>query len=284
MTTRFHAIHHGSGLLTGFRHRQRPFPIESYEIVHPDVPVELDGLTILHITDLHTTRPGIARVGPQRVLRAVAAEPVDLILLTGDYMTRPGQEQAAVTMLERLAAVWHARLGAYGIFGNHDSPDLAQRAARISGITWLNNQHAEIDGLPLTILGLSYPEDVLATLLASNQGRTSAERFRILLAHYPTEIFPAASAGIPLMLAGHTHGGQLRPTAKLAPHTSCDLPPNLASGILQLDRTLCIISRGVGEAILNFRINCPPLIPLLTLRRGALTREPSPRLEQVRAW
>ncbi len=284
MTTRFHAIHPGPTRFPSFRHPVHPHPIEPYEIAHPDVPVELDGLTILHITDLHITRPGIARAGAQRILRAVAAEQVDLILLTGDYMTRPGQESAALAMLERLAGSWRTRLGAFGIFGNHDSPDLARRAARIHGITWLNNQPADIDDLPLTILGVSYPEDVLATVLASNHGRSSAERLRILLAHYPTEVFPAASAGIPMVLAGHTHGGQLRPTSKLVPHTSCDLPPNLASGILQLDRTLCIISRGVGEAILNFRINCPPQIPLLTLRRGELAREPSPRLEQVRAW
>lgn len=267
-----------------FRRPTPPFPIERYDIQHPDVPESLEGLTILHVTDLHTTRPGIARAGPQRIIRAVAAEHVDLVILTGDYMTRPGQEPAAVMLLSRLAAAWRARFGAFGIFGNHDSPEVARRARAIPGITWLENQYATIPGLPLTILGLSYPEDLLSTLLNAREDAGAASNFNLLLAHYPTEIFPAASAGIPLMLAGHTHGGQLRMGRRLAAHTSCDLPPHLASGILQLDRTLCVISRGLGEAILNFRINCPPQMPLLTLRRGPLAEREAGRVAHVRAW
>jgi predicted MPP superfamily phosphohydrolase len=290
-------------------------------------------LTILHVTDLHVTRPGVARAWTQRILAAVAAEPVDLVALTGDYMTRPGQEPAAVALLRRLARTWTSRYGAYAILGNHDSSDFARIARGIPGITWLENQYAEIPGLPLTILGLSYPEDLLSTMMGSAEARrdntapdTSSDadteggsdtgsetcshtdshadsradshidsetnavataeeaRFRLLLSHYPTEIFPAASAGIPLMLAGHTHGGQLRMASRLAPHTSCDLPPHHASGILQLDETLCVISRGLGEAVMNFRINCPPQMPLLTLRRGPLPAESEHRLVQVRAW
>lgn len=282
MTVELRASSPPSPIAPAFRRPLPAYPIERHTLSHPALPPPLHGFTILHLTDFHVTRPGRSLAIDDRLAAAVAAETVDLVVLTGDYMTRPGQEAAAAGFLERLASCWRSRFGAFGIFGNHDSSELIRRLRDRTDIKWLRNQAVRIPDLPLTILGLSYPEDLMSSVLDEPD---EADRFRILLAHYPTEIYPAASAGIPLMLAGHTHGGQLRFSTRLAPHTSCDLPATLASGVLRLRGTLCAISRGLGEAVINLRWNCPPQAPIYTLTRGPMAESNGrARLHRVTAW
>lgn len=288
--------------------------LESYELSHPAVPLAVDGLRILHLTDTHVRsfRPRGRHEELEELRAGLACTPVDLVLLTGDYMSRPGDERAALESLRWLSSSWRARLGAIGIFGNHDSylfrdavrtdPVLSER------IRWLHNQMMGIEGLPLRVLGCGYPEDVFAPVLegasgepghgglgdgglsgsSSEVGAQSArgsDDFIITLVHFPTEIFGAAALCLPLLLAGHTHGGQMRVGPRLAPHTSTDLPPNLASGLLRLDDTLCAISRGIGYAVVEARVNCPAQAPVYTLRRGPAPGAPARGvLTQVVAW
>lgn len=254
------------GAGASFRRPIPKAPIEPFEIRLPSVPRELDGFTILHLSDPHVGRPMGRDTTFERVCRAVREIEVDLVVLTGDYMTKPGDEPPAMAMLERLASCWRSRLGAFGVFGNHDTSSFARRAQAIHNVSWLINTYADVEGAPLRVVGVSYPEDLLgATLDAPDD-----DRFAITLAHYPTLIYGASELGIPLVLAGHTHGGQIRVHAGLAPHTSSDLTAGLASGVLRYRDTLCCISRGLGEAMIDLRINCPGQAPLYTLRRGEM--------------
>jgi predicted MPP superfamily phosphohydrolase len=283
---------------TAFRRPIRPAPVEPYDLVHSAVPRALDGLTILHLTDTHIRRYELNHPSFRRVLHALADTPADLVVLTGDYMSHPGNEPAAIAMLRALAGAWTARLGAFGVFGNHDSPLLAAHARDIPGITWLCNRSADIPGMPLRLIGASYPEDLLAPALdrgidlssdeapetpapprAAERRRPPLEshragarghdpRFSLVLTHYPTEVFAAAELGLPIVLSGHTHGGQFRLSPRLIAHTASDMPGNLATGILRLRNTLVCVSRGLGEGFLDFRFNCPQQMPLYTLRRG----------------
>lgn len=115
--------------------------------------------------------------------------------------------------------------------------------------------------------------------------------FTLTLAHMPSMIFPAADLGLPLILCGHTHAGQIRVSPRLAPHTSSDVPVHLASGVLRLRSTLCCISRGLGDGVYpGLRFNCPWQVPLYTLRHGPLPAfavrgdvEPH-TVQQVVAW
>jgi predicted MPP superfamily phosphohydrolase len=179
------------------------------------------------------------------------------------------------------------------VFGNHDTPAFQDRVRReIRGIRWLENDAADVEthGVTLRILGASEPEDLLHAVLSADASTVPA--FTLALAHFPPQIYPAAQLGIPLVLAGHTHGGQIRLGPSHAPHTSCDLDKNLASGVIRLGETLCAISRGVGETMLDLRVNCPPQLSLYTLRRGELPGGPDreadagtmPRVRQVIAW
>ncbi|MCA9299106.1 MAG: metallophosphoesterase [Phycisphaerales bacterium] len=247
-------------------------PIQCYDILHDSVPPGLDGFRILHLTDLHVGRRST------RAVRELAARPEppdgppDLIVLTGDAMSHPGDEPHALAMLERLAA--SARAPIVGIFGNHDSDDLVRRAGSLP-IRWLRNEMVQVHP-DLAIVGTSWPEDLLACPVPARPS------FRLCLVHHPTEIHAASRMGMDLVLAGHTHGGQVRLTPDHLPHTSCDLPGPLASGVLRLDRTTMVISRGLGTVWAPIRLRCPAQAPLLTLRRGPV--EASPTLRRVIRW
>jgi hypothetical protein len=251
---------------TRFRRPIPPAPIEPYTLPHSAVPRALDGLTILHLTDTHVRRHELNHPSFRRVLHALRSTPVDLVVLTGDYMTHPGNEPAALAMLRAMADSWTARLGAFGVFGNHDSPLFMEQARAIPNITWLENRAIDLPGLPLTLLGASYPEDLFAAAL--DRGIAPRDSFSLVLTHYPTEVFPAAELGLPIVLAGHTHGGQFRLSPRHILHSASDIPGRLATGILRLRNTLVCISRGLGEGFLDFRLNCPQQMPLYTLRQG----------------
>lgn len=270
-----------------------PAPIELIDLPHPALPTALDGLTILHISDLHARRDLTSTDQYRAILAALDCTPADLVVVTGDLMDEPGHEQAALDTLHALAAHWRPRLGAFAVLGNHDSPALARRLHEIKGLTTLGvNAPAHVDlavprsAVVLRLIGLNAPEDPLGVLLGSPPIPPDQPSFTLALAHHPTVLIAAAELHLPVVLAGHTHAGQIRLHPRLAPHTSSDLPPHLASGMLRLRSTLCCISRGIGDGVVEgLRINCPTQIPLYTLRSAPLppTRDPE-AVAQVVSW
>jgi len=241
-------------------------------LVHPAVPPGLNGLSVLHITDLHVRKGRPLPPATRRAIEALAATPADLAIFTGDYMNHPGDEPSTLVALETLVSACRVRLGVFGIFGNHDTWELRREARGIRGMTWLSDVQGIAKPMPsLRIVGADEPEDLLGILAQQATSPPSpSHTLTLTLVHYPTELLVGADLNLPLLFAGHTHGGQFRLSTKLAPHTSCDLPWHLAGGILRLRQTLCCVSRGLGNAVVELRVNCPAQIPLYVLRHGAL--------------
>jgi predicted MPP superfamily phosphohydrolase len=226
-------------------------------------------------------------------------------LFTGDYMDRRGDEDVTLQVMQRLCACVRARLGMIGVFGNHESEAL-RRMLRDLPIRWLCDECYRPAGLPLEILGADahdhWPGDALALLEnlrrpGSNgrgrgggagghaDGNGHGERpVRLMLAHYPGYLPTAADLGVDLVFSGHTHGGQCRIPPTRALHNSSDLPMHLTSGILRHRRTLCVVSRGLGESMLPVRLFCPPHIPVYTIRRGPLAGAPTDAMVNLRPW
>jgi predicted MPP superfamily phosphohydrolase len=228
-----------------------------------DLPAEWDGLSILHLSDLHYIGvPG--RVFHQRVLDACTAWEPDIIALTGDIVDTHEHRRWIVPLLGRLR--W--KIAAFAILGNHDryyEPKLIRRRLARVGMKVLGNgwQQLEVRGRPMIVIGHEGPwfrPD--PDLSACPQGP-----FRLCLSHTPDNIGWARRHGIQLMLSGHVHGGQIR-----LPLFGSVLVPSRYSrrydcGIFHEPPTLLHVSRGLGQEH-AIRINCRPEVVKLVLRKA----------------
>ena len=85
----------------------------------------------------------------------------------------------------------------------------------------------------------------------------------MLLAHDPRRIVEATALNVPLVLSGHTHGGQV--VLPLFGAVAAQKFP-IAAGLLRREKTTLFVSRGVGTIYVPVRINCPPEVAVLTLQ------------------
>jgi predicted MPP superfamily phosphohydrolase len=91
----------------------------------------------------------------------------------------------------------------------------------------------------------------------------AAAPMTILLAHDPRRLIEAAALGVPLVLSGHTHGGQI--VLPVVGALAAQKFP-IVAGIGRHDRSTIFVSRGVGTIYVPVRINCPPEVAVLTLQ------------------
>jgi predicted MPP superfamily phosphohydrolase len=168
------------------------------------------------------------------------------------------------------------RHGTLSVPGNHEylaGFDLAAREIRGAGIPLLRGEHRTIErsGDTLTILGLDDPggatfdppQDEAVSALAA---QVPAGQFAILLAHRPAAFDAAARLGIPLTLAGHTHGGQIGlPARDLTP---VRLLTRYVRGHYERGDSHLIVSSGVGTVDLPLRLGVPPSVALITLEKA----------------
>lgn len=255
----------------------------------PGLPAELAGLRILHLTDLHVRKPLPLH---DRLLAELAVAPHDLLAFTGDLIEGPGHEKAGLRFMERLLQTCRPRLGAFGVFGNHDTPDLRRELAGLP-MRWLVDDAWNAPDLPLSIFGIDClhkrfrePSGDLLAALLNIPHSPDQPRFRLGLAHVPSWLVPAGDAGVDLLLSGHTHGGQCRlPNHKPLVNATRGWPLGLTSGILQARRTIGIVSRGVGESdMAGLRFFCPPQVVLAELAIADKPLADQPRPICLQAW
>lgn len=224
------------------------------------LPPALDGLRIGFVTDIHHS----AMVPADDVRRAVdlvsAARP-DLIILGGDYVT--WGDRAFVGPVAELLAPLTAPQGVFAILGNHDDDRDMPAALMAKHIQVLKDARTRLDirGEALELAGIRF-----WTRKASEIARVVA-RARdtvLLLAHDPRRLDEAAELDIPAVLSGHTHGGQvvLPGVGAIARRRF----PVLA-GVASRENTWMFVSRGVGTVYVPVRINCPPEVAVVTLKR-----------------
>ncbi len=261
----------------------------------PGLPQALESLRAVHLTDLHIHRP---RRRHDLLAELLGAMEVDLVLMTGDYMSTPGDEPAAEAVMRRLCTALKPRHGIFGVYGNHDTPDLRHRLADLP-VRWLHNQTHRLTDLPVEITGMETLRHVHPDSLAMlhHQRQTKADHpqgdardasqsrpLKLMLCHHPTYLPAAADLGMDVMLSGHTHGGQCRLPGKRALLNSTDLPMHLTSGVLRHRDTLGLVSRGLGEVHLPLRLFCPPHVPVYTFEHGPLMGDASYHIHNTQPW
>ena len=219
----------------------------------------LAGLRIGFLTDFHRSDT----VSHELIARAVSltlAEQPDLIVLGGDYVTW-GDRRFVEPAAEALAAL-KAPLGVFGILGNHDDDHDMPAALAARGFTMLRDARTQIRvrGEPLDLVGIRYwtrrVED-LTRLLRGGSPNT------VLLAHTPSRLIEAAALAVPVVLSGHTHGGQIV-LPGIGAVAARKFP--VIAGSARRENTAIFVSRGVGTVYLPVRLNCPPEVAIVTLQ------------------
>ena len=224
------------------------------------LPPALDGLRVGFLTDIHHS----GTVPAADVVRAVdlvrGARP-DLIVLGGDYVTFG--DRAFVGPVAELLAPLTAPHGVFAILGNHDDDRDMPAALAAQRIEVLRDARTRIviRNEPLELAGVRFWTrriDDIARVLRK------ADQTVLLLAHDPRRLVEAASLNVPAVLSGHTHGGQvvLPGVGAVARRRF----PVLA-GLGSRDNTSIFVSRGVGTVYVPVRINCPPEVAIVTLKR-----------------
>ncbi len=226
------------------------------------LPRSLDGLRVLFISDVHAGPFVSATALRETFLRLLALKP-DLVLLGGDLTTARNSE--FVSHREAFA-VLDAPLGTFAVLGNHDH--YAGQAARLrdlieaAGIRVLHNRSVEL-GRGAGRLTLAGVDDLLLGEPDLDAALAGATRPVLLLSHNPDLFFDAARRGVALMLAGHTHGGQIRfPGFPVWVRQSRF---RLDEGRYRSGTTELVVSRGLGAVGLPWRVACSPEAVLLRL-------------------
>jgi predicted MPP superfamily phosphohydrolase len=244
-----------------------------------------DSLTMLHLSDLHFV------VHDRKKARFLASlPPADVTIVTGDFLAEPEAVETVVAAVEpvrgRLASWFVLGSNDYFVprplnylayFRRHRKPRRAPRGraqdlvAQLTGDGWsdLTNVRREVDlgGLPVELLGL---DDAHIRWHDSRVvPRAAHDRFGIAVMHSPDSAPEAAVLGYPLMVAGHTHGGQVRLPLVGALVTNCSMPRRLVSGLIRMGDTVLHTSPGLGTSkFAPFRFCCRPEATILELGRA----------------
>ncbi len=231
------------------------------------LPAALDGLSIVHLSDLHIT----GRIGLdffREVARQTNVLRPDVIAVTGDII----DELELIDWIPEIFSQLSAPLGSYFVLGNHDlftrDPERVRQALTAVGLVDLGGQWRQLDAGDGQILlaGNELPWFAPGPDMQHAPPRSTDHRqLRVLLSHTPDQFDWARRWDFDLMLAGHTHGGQISP-----PLVGPIVSPSwhgvkYASGTFYKQPTLMHVSRGIS-AELPIRLNCRPELTKLVLR------------------
>jgi predicted MPP superfamily phosphohydrolase len=257
----------GLAVMLMLRPRVQDVGVTCTEVTVDRLPHAFDGYQILHVSDIHGGGHLSRGSVPDRLAKAEALHP-DLVVFTGDLAASHGAVEEAADALACLTA----RDGTIAVLGNHDhwigekrvAAALAARGARVLG-----NEHLTLarNGDILYMVGVkdaSYVrrDDLPAALAGIPDGAPV-----IMLTHSPDVVYKPLSERASLILSGHTHGGQVVFPWIGPLYVPTRLGRRRMSGLLSLDGRLIFINRGLGEIFPPMRLNCPPELALLTLRR-----------------
>jgi predicted MPP superfamily phosphohydrolase len=233
----------------------------------PGLPPALDGLRIVHLSDLHLG-PTAHRATLRDAFDRVNALDPDVICVTGDLVDSPVADLDH--WLPELCRL-RARHGIFAVLGNHDRYAGADRvAAAVRATTpWrlLRDEIAtiEIGGERLHVIGLDDRPGPPAIKLPSLLASVPRDEARLVLVHQPSAFTTAATLRVPLTLAGHTHGGQIAVPGLPSLNTARLMMTRFDAGTFASGRSLLHVNRGLGTSGQRVRIGAPREITLVTL-------------------
>ena len=243
------------------------------QVALPGLPPELDGLTIVHLSDFHLGTFSFNGRTLARAARWASERPCDVVAITGDLLSRRRGEPE----LERAVATLEPRLGVFAVLGNHDvevtrdpfSQPTDASVVEKSGAVLLENDSVlrTMNGKTVQVVGGDQSLGLYWSRVA--QLADPEADLRILLFHFPDVVRHLPPGAFDLVLAGHLHGGQIcipTPRGKVrlehlrAPHWE---------GLHDTPAGTLHVSRGLGTSFVPFRFLARPEATRLVLRSAA---------------
>jgi hypothetical protein len=261
----------------GFVQSNHPHIVE-IEIPLSRLPESFDGFRIVQLSDFHYEEH-FSAVPIRKSVAIVNGLRPDLIALTGDFVTvpileRPASMRAAAATVEPCAAALRdLQAPKFAILGNHDAATSADRIVRAlhdAHIPVLRNQSVPIER-GRDRIWLAGIDDLLRGMpdMSATLADIPEKEMTILLAHEPDFADDAALSPVDLQLSGHSHGGQIWIPGIGAPW----LPPmarRYPRGLNKVGDLTVYTNIGIGTIRAPIRINCPPEITLITLRKRSV--------------
>lgn len=253
--------------------------IYKYNVKSEDIPSEFDNFRIVQISDLHNAEFG---ENNEKLLLMLKQADADIIAITGDMIdSRNTDIDVAISFAQKAVNI----APVYYVNGNHESRVLGEyeklkQGLTDAGVTILENSSADITigDEAITLIGINDPtfcmefvDDTMEQNIAHQLVNVipDNDNYKVLLAHRP-EYFDVYAGNVDLVLSGHAHGGQFRIPfigGLVAPGQG--FFPEYYEGSHIKENTEMIVSRGIGNSIIPFRINNKPEIIVAELTKIA---------------
>ena len=253
--------------------------IYKYNVKSEDIPSEFDNFRIVQISDLHNAEFG---ENNEKLLLMLKQADADIIAITGDMInSRNTDVDVAISFAQKAVNI----APVYYVNGNHESRVLGEyeklkQGLTDTGVTILENSSADITigDETITLIGINDPtfrmelvDDTMEQNIAHQLVNVipDNDNYKVLLAHRP-EYFDVYAGKVDLVLSGHAHGGQFRIPfigGLVAPGQG--FFPEYYEGSHIKENTEMIVSRGIGNSIIPFRINNKPEIIVAELTKIA---------------
>lgn len=240
--------------------------VRRLDLDFPNLPPAFDGYTILHLSDLHLTKLGLLE---RRLMDLISAQEVDACFITGDIT----QDPRASDVFRRICSVIRGPDTIYAILGNSEhkpwlETQVLVEALSFEGMRLLMNSSDVIrrGDDSIAVVGVDDAYSRHADIDAAFR-EVDPNSFIVFLTHCPSLTPQGIERGADLVLAGHTHGGQVRLPFFGPIWTHMRANQKLNDGLYTFDHSVLFVNRGVGTSNLRFRFLCPPEIAYITLHR-----------------
>lgn len=258
-------------LAVGYRNATADPVVRRLVLTVPDYPKAAAPVRLVLFSDVHVHGTDMPPERVNRIVDQINALHPDLVVAAGDFEgnTWVGREypfQQAVAPLRRL----RARLGVYAVLGNNDfaeGRDISTGPLEAAGIHVINNDAVQVGPLALGgIKGRLYSHSkMLQVRRETYEAMQRTPGVKVLAAHRPDE-FAAAPPWVSLVLAGHTHCGQIVLPIIGPLETGSDFGRKYLCGIIRNGSKVLVVTAGLGTSHVPLRIDAPADIWLITIR------------------
>lgn len=251
--------------------------ISNYNILSNNIPVDFNNYKIVQISDFHNTK---SKTLTNNLIKQIKEQKPNIIVLTGDLIDSNKTDVQVVinfiTKINNIAPIYY-------VSGNHEAnlsnyQKIKEQLEENKVIILENKTEVlKINESEINLIGINDPRMANENVVSDseiikvelNNAKYNENKYSILLSHRPELFDTYVEKNLDLILTGHAHGGQIRIPfvgALIAPNQG--FFPKYTSGMFTKNKTTMIVSRGIGNSILPFRINNKPELVVITLNNS----------------